>query len=319
MSGAWSGLFGSAPPPVGVEIAAGRVTAVSLGGQRGAWTITAHATERLADGVIVPALNAPNVHDRAAAAAAVRSVLERIGGRPRRVALVIPDTAAKVSILRFEQVPERSEDLDQLVHWQVRKAAPFKPEDAQISWVAGAPLTDGGREFIVTLARRDVVQSYEAVCADAGATAGIVDLSTFNLINTLLAPGTPPPGDVLLVHATAEYSTLAILRGGHLIFFRTRPHEAEGDLADLVHQTAMYHEDRLGGGGFARAWLFGYGAGGDGGEYARRSIESRLGTRVDLLDFRSAATLRDRIGAGPELLETLAPAIGVLLRERLTT
>jgi hypothetical protein len=65
--------------------------------------------------------------------------------------------------------------------------------------------------------------------------------------------------------------------------------------------------------------LFGFGAGGDGGEYARRSIEGRLGTRVDLLDFRSAATLRDRIGAGPELLETLAPAIGVLLRERVST
>ena len=42
---------------------------------------------------------------RAALVAALRSALDKLGSRPRRVALVIPDTAAKVSLLRFEKVP----------------------------------------------------------------------------------------------------------------------------------------------------------------------------------------------------------------------
>ena len=57
--------------------------------------------------------------------------------RPRRVALVLPDTVAKVSLMRFEKVPAKAQDLDQLIRWQVRKAAPFQIEDAQVAWVPG--------------------------------------------------------------------------------------------------------------------------------------------------------------------------------------
>ena len=38
--------------------------------------------------------------------------------------------------------------------------------------------------------------------------------------------------------------------------------------------------------------------------------------RVETMDFRAAAELRDRIAAGPELLDALAAGVGILLRER---
>ncbi len=303
----------SPPPSVGVEIAADRVTAVSLTRQGAGWTVGAHASERLTPGVVTPALNAVNVHDGRALSAAVRSVFDKLGSRPRRVALVIPDTAAKVSLLRFEKIPAAA-DLDQLIHWQMRKAAPFKPEDAQLSWVPAAPIPGGGREYLVTIARRDIIDSYMNGCAEAGAEAGIVDLASLNLVNAALAAGGAAPGDWLVVHAASDYATLAIVRDRDLIFFRTRQLETNTDLADVVHQTAMYHEDRLGGARFGRVILAGAGA--DAGERLRRTLEERLGVRVEALDFRGTAEMRDRISAGAELLDTLAPAVGVVLRER---
>ena len=94
--------------------------------------------------------------------------------------------------------------------------------------------------------------------------------------------------------------------------------EAEGDLADLVHQTAMYHEDRLSGGTFARVVLSGASArGAVAGEVLRRSLEARMNVKVEALDFRGTAAMRDRISTGPELLDALAPAVGVVLREQL--
>jgi hypothetical protein len=48
----------------------------------------------------------------------------------------------------------------------------------------------------------------------------------------------------------------------------------------------------------------------------RRELEVRLGTRVDPLDFRGAVSVRDRIAVAPELLDSLAPAIGLILREQ---
>jgi Tfp pilus assembly PilM family ATPase len=310
-----------APPPgAAVEVAADHVSAAGLEFRGGRPVVSAHAVESLAAGVLVPSLTALNVRDREAVGAAVGRVLERVG-RPRRVGLVVPDPVAKVSLVRFEKVPPRGEDLDQLIRWQVRKAAPFPIEDAQVSHVVGLHAADG-QEFIVTLAKREIVEEYESLCAAAGAHAGIVDLSTFNVINAALAGSGAPAGDWLLVNVASDYASIAILRGADLMFFRSRGAETEGTLADLVHQTAMYYEDRLQGAGFSRVMLSG--ASNASSQHApdveqiRRNLEGRLGTSVEPVDVRSAAQLTDRITAAPSLLDTLAPLVGLLLRGRET-
>ena len=213
-------------------------------------------------GAVLPALNATNIADPKAVSGALSRVFERMGTNPKRVALAIPDGVAKVSLLRFEKVPERAHDLDELIRWQVRKAAPFRIEDAQVSYVRGETASDGSTEFVVVMARRDIIREYEAVCEGAGARAGVVDLATFNVINSILAGSQPVSDDWLLVHVTQDDATMAILRGQQLVFFRNRAADGEVGLADMVHQTAMYYEDRLSGTGFTRVLLAGGGSSG---------------------------------------------------------
>ncbi len=310
--------FSSDPPSAAIEITAARVTAAAVIEQGGSRVLSSYASEPLPAGAVEPALNAQNVHDPAALANTVRMALDKLSPRPRRVALVLPDTVAKLSLLRFDKIPAKAQDLDDLIRWQVRKAAPFKIDEAQIASVPGISLPGGGREFVVTVARRDIIESYEQACDAAGAHAGLIDLASVNLVNAVLAlPGGTPAGDWLLVHVAADYGTMAVVRGGDLVFFRNRAASGEADLTDLVHQTAMYHEDRLGGGGFSRVVLAGASSrGAEQAERLRRLLEERIGTRVEALDFRAAVALRDRITAGPEMLDALAPAIGVILRER---
>lgn len=314
----WMSLGDAPPPGAAVEVTAHRVSAASLEIRGGRPVVAAHATEALPAGALVPSLTSANTRDKPAVVAAVGQVLERVG-RPRRVGLIIPDPAAKVSLVRFEQVPARVQDLDQLVRWQVRKAAPFAIEEAQVGYVKGALAADG-QDFVVTLARRDVIEEYEALCAASGAHAGIVDISTFNVINAVLAGAPEPSADWLLVNVAPEYASLAILRGSDVIFFRSRGADGEGTLADLVHQTAMYYEDRLQGPGFSRVMLSGasVAGAGQGGDVDQigRTLEARLGARVGTVDARVAATFTDRITAAPALLDTLAPLVGLLLRDR---
>jgi type IV pilus assembly protein PilM len=314
-------LRDSSGPSVAVEIAANRVSAASLAWRAGEAVVAAHATEPLPAGALVPSLTVANTHDRVAVVAALDRVLERVG-RPRRIGLIVPDLIAKVSLIRFEQVPARSQELDQLVRWQVRKTAPFAIEEAQVTYAAGVRVGTA-HEFVVSLARRDIIQEYEALATGAGAHAGIVDLSTFNAINAVLAasiPTAPEAADWLLINVAPDYASIAILRGPHLIFFRNRAADPDGTLADLVHQTAMYYVDRLSGAGFARVILAGAASAGHehGGEFDRMrlSLEQRLATPVETIDPRAAAALTDRITAGPELLDTLAPLVGLLLRQR---
>lgn len=300
-------------PMAAVEISANRVAGVSLEERGGRAVIAAHVVEPLPDEAVVPALNAANVRDRAAVAGAVGRVLEQIG-RPRRIGLVVGDPVVKVSLVKLQQVPTRLQDLEQVIRWQVRKSAPFGIEEAQIGYETGLR-TDEGQEFIVTMARRDVIAEYEALCAGAGAHAGIVDLSTFNVVNTVLVGGNVPTGDWLLVNVAPGWESIAIMRGRNLIFFRSRGADGEGTLADLVHQTAMYYEDRLSGAGFRRVMLSGASGAGDA-EGLRRGLADRLATTVETVDATLAATLTDRVSAGGELLDTLAPLVGLLLRHR---
>jgi type IV pilus assembly protein PilM len=306
----------SPPPDAAVEIAPERVSAASMVSRGAGFALQSYAVEPLPAGVIVPSLADPNILDRDAVAAAVRSVLGRLSTRARRVALIIPDIAAKVSLVHFDHVPARRDDLYQLVRWQVRKSVPFAIDDACITYTAGARDADGRGEVVVVLARRNIVEEYEGVCAAAGAYAGLVDLATLAVLNLLLSGSSGPAGDWLVVHMRPEYTSIAILRERDVIFFRNRPEGSEETLADLVHQTAMYYQDRLDGQGFARVMLAGRGRTAGALDLARRSLEERLETVVEPVDPVGIASLSDRISVPADAIDTLTPLTGMLLRTR---
>jgi Tfp pilus assembly PilM family ATPase len=310
------GFFQSAAPDVAVAIEAGHVAAARLTWRGSTATIAAHAVETLPPGMVWPSLAASNIADVTVVGRAVAQVVGQLGVTTRRAALVVPDTVAKVSLIKFENVPPKSADLVELMRWQIKKAAPFPLEQATLSFTPGIKPADGGQEFVVTVARTDVLAEYERACEHASLHAGLVDISTFSIINSVLGANVLPSGDWLLVHTTPTYTTLAVMRDRDLIFFRHRDEDAEVTLADVVHQTAMYYEDRLKGGGFARVLLAGGSVVPGGTEALRRNIEERLSVEVEPVDPRGGAALLDRISASPEMLDALAPLVGILLRER---
>lgn len=303
----------SPPPDAAVEIAPERIAAAALSVRGSQLAISAYASQPLPSGVVVASLSSPNILDRRRVVETLREVIGRLGGRPKRVALVIPDVSAKVSLLKFDEVPQRRDDLDQLVKWQVRKSAPFAIEDASVTYAPGARLADGA-EYVVELARHDIVRDYETVCGNAGIYAGLVDIATMSVLNLYLGSEPAPTGDWLVVHMRPGYTSLAILRGKDLIFFRNRP-DGEGEtLADLVHQTAMYYQDRLSGQGFARVLLGGRGEAPGEEEEARRSLRDRLGVTVEAIDPTLVAPLSEKLSASTESLDMMAPLVGILLR-----
>src|SRR5690242_6433377 len=105
MSAALPRWLGNRPPAAAVEINPRRVTAAVIADQGGTRVLTSYAGEPLAAGVVEASLNATNIHDSAALTTAIGTVLDRLASRPKRVALVLPDTIAKLSLVRFEKIP----------------------------------------------------------------------------------------------------------------------------------------------------------------------------------------------------------------------
>jgi type IV pilus assembly protein PilM len=302
-------------PDAAVQIAPECVSVAVMGSRGGEPVVQGYAIEPLATGAVTASLTATNINTRPAVVEALRRALDQAGVRPRRVALIIPDPAARVSLVRFDQVPARHEDLEQLMRWQIRKAAPFPIEEACLTFDLSTRTAEGGAEFVVVTARREAVREYESVCEEVGMHTGLVDVATLSMLNLFLA-GQPPVGDWLVIHAQPSYTSVVILRGADVIFFRNSM-EGEGDgIADAVHQTTMYYQDRLTGQGFTRVLLGGMGKSAGALDQMRKTLSERLGTAIDMIDPTRAAALTDRITASPEVLSSLAPLIGVMVRAR---
>ena len=305
----------SPPLEAALEISPAAVSVAVLGGRSSNPVVQGYAVEPLPPGAVTPSLTSTNIADPDAVARALDSACQSLGLKPKRVALVIPDVAAKVSLVRFDQTPTRRDDLNQLIRWQVKKSTPFPVDDACLTYTAGAHQAGGG-EFVVVVARRETIREYEGVCERIGIEAGLVDISTFAVINLFLSSNLGTAGDWLVVHMRPEYTSIAILRRDDVLFFRNR---VEGDaeaMEDVVHQTAMYYQDRLEGRGFSRILLGGIGRLQGEVDLARRNLEARMGTVVEPIDPTRGAALTDRITATPELMATLSPLVGMLLRTR---
>ena len=305
----------SPPLEAALEISPAAVSVAVLGGRSSNPVVQGYAVEPLPPGAVTPSLTSTNIADPDAVARALNSACQSLGLKPKRVALVIPDVAAKVSLVRFDQTPTRRDDLNQLIRWQIKKSTPFPVDDACLTYTAGAHQAVGG-EFVVVVARRETIREYEGVCERIGIEAGLVDISTFAVINLFLSSNLGTAGDWLVVHMRPEYTSIAILRRDDVLFFRNR---VEGDaeaMEDVVHQTAMYYQDRLEGRGFSRILLGGIGRLQGEVDLARRNLEARMGTVVEPIDPTRGAALTDRITATPELMATLSPLVGMLLRTR---
>ena len=119
-------LFQTSAPDVAVEIDHAHVAAARLSWRGSQAIISAHASEALPPGLVAPGLTALNVSDVPALSQSIGRALGQLGGgRPSRVSLVIPDTVAKVSLLKLEKVPAKSADQREIVRWQMKKTAPF--------------------------------------------------------------------------------------------------------------------------------------------------------------------------------------------------
>lgn len=297
-----------------IEITARRVNVVQLtaGSPPSA---AGYATVPLPEGAVTPVLTARNVHQPKAVADTIRRAFEQANLRmPKRVSLVVPDAAVRVGLVPLESIPAKAADLEQLVRWQIRKTVPFPADEGVVSF-APAGHHDGKTTFAAVMARRDVIAEYEDVVESLGLHPGDVGVSSLQVVNAAVVTGAGAAGDWLLVCLTADGTTMAIMRGADLLFHRHRPAADDEPLTSLVHQTAMFFEDRLGGGAFGRVLVTGQPAGED---IARvlAAISDRLRVPAAMLDVRPAAAGSAWSAASPDLLDALAAPIGAILAAR---
>ncbi len=199
----------------------------------------------------------PNILRPADVGKALFHALEREGIEARGVSLVLPDHLARTALLHLGEHPSRREEVLELIRWKLRKAVPFKIEDAEIDYQMFPAPADGGATLCqAVLILRPVLESYETLMRELGLHVGLVDLSTFNLANLYAPILAEEAGDSFILNVTGSFFALLILRNGVPVFYRAKPYTNadQGDasskratVAREVDSSLTYYRERLAG------------------------------------------------------------------------
>jgi type IV pilus assembly protein PilM len=258
----------------------------------------------------------------------IAASLQKEAVKTDTISLVVPDHMARVALLPFEELPRTRREVTEMVRWKMKKAVPFKVEEAAIDYEIFPG--EGGRGFSVlaVLMPQSIVEQQEAVFLAQGIRPGLVDLSTFSLLHLYrqaIDADMPAGGDLLLLNATEVFFTLLILRHGVPIFYRCKTFafggEGNGDAAQrLIHRESqaslVYYQERLEGRELSRVYMRLVGH--DPERVGALFQGAPVAAAPELIDPRRVVRVTGRVEAmGPErsieLLQRLAPAVGAAL------
>jgi type IV pilus assembly protein PilM len=225
-------------PRLAVEVRAEGIVAARA--EDAAALLTTVARVDLPDGAVAPGLKVGNIVDTFCVSAAVRKALdvvsgrgseraERGAGRLRDVTLVVPDSAARVLFLDFDQLPSKAAEALPLVRFRLKKLLPFDADDAMVSYQVMSN-EKGTIKLLAVAIPKAVLEEYEAVVLGAGYLPGAVLPSTLAALAGL--DETPSPS--LVVNAGLGAVTTAIVQAGTLLLHRSVDMSANANVSAPV-------------------------------------------------------------------------------------
>lgn len=274
------------PPQVAVEVRPRAVGVVRVASDGARPTLAAAASMDLAAGAVRLSAIEDNVADPAALRATLRSACERAGvPGGTRVALVLPDPVARITLLPAVEVKARSEaETQELIRFRLKKTLPFEAREARVAF------RREGESFLVVAAAPAVLDPYEEACRACGLTPGIVELAGLVLFDAVRA--SRPPTDRLIVTWDHGYASLLLTVGGAPALVRTLQGpaaESPDELLRELQSTLIYYGERLGGTGLAGVTLRAAGPKPD----AKAWLEEALSLPVEAVDVWVHGDARD--------------------------
>ncbi len=195
--------------------------------------IAGHFIRRLPAGLVEPSFDRRNIADPAAAEAALREGLKKLGSADGPLSLLLPEPCARVFILTFDKLPASNEERVSLVRWRIQKLLPLKPEDLRISF--DAQPSNGQARVVAALARVTVLREYEDLVGRCGRRIGHIGLPSLGLLG-LVRPENG--GDALVLNLEDDHMSLTVLLNGEVTLYRHKSFGPEPQPASALWAAA---------------------------------------------------------------------------------
>jgi type IV pilus assembly protein PilM len=201
---------------VGLDIGSSGVKLVQLKERKGGWALLAFGTAPLPPEAIVDGA----LMNSAAIVSAIQELVAQQKVKTREVAIGVRGHSViikKISLPRMTQ-----EELDESIQWEAEQYIPFDVKDVNIDTQILTPEGDaaGQMDVLLVAAKKDMINDYTSVCAEAGLTATVVDVDAFAVQNAYEANYEAGTDTVVLINVGAAVANINILAKGNTTFTR---------------------------------------------------------------------------------------------------
>jgi type IV pilus assembly protein PilM len=202
---------------VGLDIGSSSVKLVQLKEKKGGYALVAFGAAPLPPEAIVDGA----LMNSAAIVQAIQELVAQHKVKTKEVAIGVRGHSViikKISMPRMSQ-----EELDESIQWEAEQYIPFDVKDVNIDTQILTPDGDaaGQMDVLLVAAKKDMINDYTSVCAEAGLTATVVDVDAFAVQNAFEANYDSSPSDtVVLVNVGAAVSNINVISRGVTTFTR---------------------------------------------------------------------------------------------------
>jgi type IV pilus assembly protein PilM len=201
--------------------------------------------EPFREGTLIPSPVEDNVKEPDQVAAILARFVTQNGAKKRTpAALILPDYAARVTVLDFDSFPTDAAEQLSLIKFRVKKTVPFDIDSAAVSYFV-QPGLPGKRKFevVAVTVALEILARYEALFRKAGFQAGEVTTSGLAALNLCRDNDA-----TVLAKLAGKVISVMVLAAGRLKLFRCLALEEASDeeVLSVLLPTFAYAEDELG-------------------------------------------------------------------------
>jgi type IV pilus assembly protein PilM len=202
---------------VGLDIGSSSVKLVQLKEKKGGFQLLAYGAAPLPPEAIVDGA----LMNSAAIVQAIQELVAQQKVKTREVAIGVRGHSViikKISLPRMTQ-----EELDESIQWEAEQYIPFDVKDVNIDTQILTPEGDaaGQMDVLLVAAKKDMINDYTSVCAEAGLTATVVDVDAFAVQNAFEKNYEQSGSEtVVLINVGAAVSNINVISRGVTTFTR---------------------------------------------------------------------------------------------------
>ncbi len=201
---------------VGLDIGSSSVKAVELRQQGDGYQLTKLGHAKLPPEAIVQGafLNTTAIVD------AIREAVESAGIRSRDMATAICGHSVIVKKITVQEMSR--EQLEESIKWEAEQYIPFDVNEVNLDFqILDTATTEGQMDVLLVAAKKDLLDDYVQVIAEAGYTAHVVDIAGFAVENAYEANTDGAADEVIgIANVGSQVTNINVVANGIPVFTR---------------------------------------------------------------------------------------------------